>query len=807
MGFRRLPAVLPILVSSLVVASASAIVAIDAAKANSARPAKPVQTANAVRAANTVQAGPAAQVSALAKSVSFGPVTLRVPASWPVISLSKHPRACPLLSVHAVYLGTPGPDPACPAGELAGKTESVQLMPVSAASPDTAAATRHAKVGGVSLLTNPDAAVTHTIIDIIPAAGVEVSLSYGRDPAIVRAIAASLQVAAGARARPQMTTVVPAPAPALARQGLYEGRGFDTCAAPSAATMRHWLASPYRAIGIYIGGINRGCAQASLTAGWLATIQREGWHYFPFYVGLQASCVEAYGDSPIVSSRAASEGAAAARDAAHQAHELGIPTGTPLIYDMEAYGSGCGKQVTTFLSAWDNQLHADGYLAGIYESFSNIGDLISARGKMVEPDVIHYADWDGKATTTSSYMPATLWTNHQRLHQYTGGTNLSFGGSTLNVDLDQLNVTLGGQVAPTPQPPPSPSPSPPSPLPPLPLFRVVVAMNSNGGAEWFARGANGTIRHAWQHPLGTTRWVPTVAVGHSPRNLVSNPAVAADQDGRLTLFAVNRAGLVIHAWQHQGAPDDWLWGGPAGTGKPGKLTGDPAAVAVPGGAVAVFVTRANGAVLTTRQLGPDDDTGWTSWTSLGGNCASSPVAFTSAGTVQVLCITRSGSLAVTAEASAGWQPWEPVDGLAGLTGVPSVTSVDGEGIVVARTRAGRVEMARQAGPTSGWLAVTGPPAGRKVAASPAVTSWPGGGVAVFAELSRDRLGYTVQATAGVSAWSGWRMLGGTAIGMPGVWVNSFGPPAVAVLDRKRKVAVANYARGAWSSWRDAGAGF
>jgi hypothetical protein len=797
MGFRRLPAVLPILVSSLVVGSASAIVAIHAAKSSPAPAAVPA--AKAVRDA---------QASALAKTVSFGALTLRVPAGWPVISLSKHPRTCPLLTVHAVYLGTPGPDPACPAGELAGKTESVQLMPVSPASPDTAAATRHAEVGGVSLLTNPDAAVTHTIIDILPAAGVEVSLSYGRDVALVHAIAASIQVAAGARARPQMTTVVPVPTRALARQGLYEGRGFDTCAAPSAATMRHWRASPYRAIGIYIGGINRGCAQASLTAGWLATIQREGWHYFPFYVGLQSSCVQAYGDAPIVSSRAASEGAAAASDAVHQAHELGIPTGTPLIYDMEAYGPGCSRQVTTFLSAWDNQLHADGYLAGAYESFSNIGDLVSAKGRMIEPDVIHYADWDGQATTTSSYMPTTLWTDHQRLHQYTGGTNLSYGGSTLNVDLDQLNVTLGGQVAPVPQPPPT-RPSPPTPLPPLPfpLLRVVVAMNGNGGAEWFARGANGTIRHSWQHPLGTTNWVPTVAVGDSPTNLVSNPAVTTDQDGRLTLFAVNRKGLVIHAWQHQGSPNDWQWGGPAGMGRPGKLTGDPAAVAVPGGAVAVFVTATGGAVMTARQLGPDDDTAWTPWTSLGGSCASSPVAFTSAGTVQVLCITRGGGLAVTAQASAGWQPWEPVDGLAGLTGVPAVTTVRGEGIVVARTRAGRVEMARQAGPTSGWLPAPGPPAGLKAQASPAMTAWPGGGVAVFAELTHERLGYAIQPVAGASAWSRWRKLGSTAIGVPGVWVNSFGPPAVAVMNRRHKVVVANYVSRGWSSWRETGAGF
>ena len=124
--------------------------------------------------------------------------------------------------------------------------------------------------------------------------------------------------------------------------------------------MRGWLRSRYRAIGIYIGGVNRGCAQSNLTSSWLAAIQAQGWHYWPFYVGLQADCVEALGDATIVASKAAAEGRAAAADAVQQARNLGIPAGTPIVDDMEAY-SGCGQQVVTFLSAWDSELHADGY--------------------------------------------------------------------------------------------------------------------------------------------------------------------------------------------------------------------------------------------------------------------------------------------------------------------------------------------------------------------------------------------------------------------------------------------------------------
>src|SRR5215475_1240800 len=49
----------------------------------------------------------------------------------------------------------------------------------------------------------------------------------------------------------------------------YAGPAFDTCTAPPLSTMQAWLASPYRAIGIYIGGTNRGCAQPQLTSSWV----------------------------------------------------------------------------------------------------------------------------------------------------------------------------------------------------------------------------------------------------------------------------------------------------------------------------------------------------------------------------------------------------------------------------------------------------------------------------------------------------------------------------------------------------------
>src|SRR5215469_13871309 len=49
--------------------------------------------------------------------------------------------------------------------------------------------------------------------------------------------------------------------PAWASATRYAGLAFETCSAPPLASVQAWSASPYRAIGVYVGGVNRTCAQ------------------------------------------------------------------------------------------------------------------------------------------------------------------------------------------------------------------------------------------------------------------------------------------------------------------------------------------------------------------------------------------------------------------------------------------------------------------------------------------------------------------------------------------------------------------
>ena len=82
-----------------------------------------------------------------------------------------------------------------------------------------------------------------------------------------------------------------AAAPQAARAGIFTGYGFEACTAPSLAALKAWNASPYRAVGIYLGGTNRACADGNLSASWVSSTLSLGWSLLPLYVGLQAPCV------------------------------------------------------------------------------------------------------------------------------------------------------------------------------------------------------------------------------------------------------------------------------------------------------------------------------------------------------------------------------------------------------------------------------------------------------------------------------------------------------------------------------------
>jgi hypothetical protein len=240
----------------------------------------------------------------------------------------------------------------------------------------------------------------------------------------------------------------------------FTGFAFDSCNAPSSSALGAWLGSPYRALGIYIGGANRACPSPLLTPDWAANAVATGWGLIPIYVGLQAPCASASGLAKISPSIAASQGTAAADDAAVDAGALGLGGGSPIYFDMEGYAinnAACSQSVEAFVSAWVDELHALGHLAGVYGSAaSTIRDLQVLATTASSPDDVWIADWNGEATVFGNpYVSDTLWTNHQRLHQYRGGHRETWNGVTIDVDSSYVDGAVVGSVG-SPQLPPQP---------------------------------------------------------------------------------------------------------------------------------------------------------------------------------------------------------------------------------------------------------------------------------------------------------------------------------------------------------------
>jgi hypothetical protein len=362
---------------------------------------------------------PAASVSAAFQPVTYRGYTFDVPSSWLVVRLGSS-ETCVRFDVSVVYLGNPAADQACPS-LLVGTTQALLIQPGPKSSAQSSVENQVAR----------EITVTAPLI--------KVTAKYDTDPSQVQQILSSASLPKAVIHAPDPTEA-PAAVPALSSSvASYIGLGFDTCAAPSAAYMKAWRSnSPYRAIGIYIGGSDEACAQPNLTKGWLTKQAAAGWHFMPMYVGPQAEFGE-LGRHP------GHQGQAAARDAVAQAERLGFGAGTPIYYDMEAYPPRKTGKALRFLTAWTSWLHTFGYKSGIYSSSSAAVTALAHQyttGKYALPNVMFDALWNGKANTSDSVMRATEWSSHRRVHQFSGNDSKNYGGDSINIDRDYLNVKL-----------------------------------------------------------------------------------------------------------------------------------------------------------------------------------------------------------------------------------------------------------------------------------------------------------------------------------------------------------------------------
>jgi uncharacterized protein YraI len=251
--------------------------------------------------------------------------------------------------------------------------------------------------------------------------------------------------AAPAQAEPATTAAYPAGASATT----YSGPAFDTCTAPPLSAIRAWTASPYRALGVYIGGVNRTCKQPELTASWVTAVSGLKWRLLPVYKGLQAPCGGKPTDQKITPSTAASQGRAAAGDAVAKARALGMIGGSAVYNDMEPYqagNAGCRTAVLQYLSGWTKEMHRLGYVAGVYAQLSsgakNLAETYTS-ASYARPDALWIARYDGVPSLSGwAGVPNANWAVHQRAKQYTNSHNETYGGVTINIDNDRVDAPV-----------------------------------------------------------------------------------------------------------------------------------------------------------------------------------------------------------------------------------------------------------------------------------------------------------------------------------------------------------------------------
>jgi hypothetical protein len=231
--------------------------------------------------------------------------------------------------------------------------------------------------------------------------------------------------------------------------GVVQAQGFDACSLPSISKMQTWWnSSPYSFYGLYIGGIHLPslCAIADKT--WVSTVHAQGWSFLPIWVGPQAPCTTYHHKMSADPAVSYLEGRQEAGAASNTAASLGLTNyglgGTIIYYDLEAYSGGnlaCRQAVAAFMNGWVEKLHELGSYAGGYggacSSYITDWSAIPNAPDGVWPAYWYRNNYDPNASVFS--MPCladSLWKNHQRIRQYAGELNNTWGGVTLNIDIN-----------------------------------------------------------------------------------------------------------------------------------------------------------------------------------------------------------------------------------------------------------------------------------------------------------------------------------------------------------------------------------
>ena len=192
--------------------------------------------------------------------------------------------------------------------------------------------------------------------------------------------------------------------------------------------------------------------------GWVQTVVAQSWRLTPSTSASRhpasASVPRETAPRPLHRDRA--RASTPPNDAADRAAGAGLAPGVPIYFDMEGYNgsasSGCVGAVRGFLAGCGSSSSTTAApgprcTAACVPAFGEQGPRSTDRPRLPLSDAIWIAAWERRAEPLR--LPAAVpalrrgsWPFHQRIHQYQGGHDESYGGVTINIDRNVVDGPL-----------------------------------------------------------------------------------------------------------------------------------------------------------------------------------------------------------------------------------------------------------------------------------------------------------------------------------------------------------------------------
>jgi GH25 family lysozyme M1 (1,4-beta-N-acetylmuramidase) len=278
---------------------------------------------------------------------------------------------------------------------------------------------------------------------------------------------------------------------------------------------------------------------------------------------------------------------------------------------------------------------------------------------------------------------------------------------------------------------------------------VRVAANADGRLEVFRLDRSGGLHHRWQtEPSGTwSGWAPLG--GQDLRRT----AVGRNADGRLEAFATGGDGVLYHLWQTEPGGG---WSGWASLG--GAELGVPVVGVNADGRLEVFTVGGDGVLYHLWQT--DSSGGWSGWASLDGAELGVPVVGVNAdGRLEVFTVGGDGALyhLWQTEPGGGWSGWASLGGVE-LRALATGRNADGRLEVFVTGGDGALYHRWQLEPNGGWNGWAGL-GGGELTRPPVVAANADGRLEVFVVGGNEAVYHRWQ-TAANNGWSEWAGLDG-----------------------------------------------